>query len=47
MAGQLMLAKENISGANKIEIPNLENGIYMVHIVDNSKTAVKKISVVK
>ncbi len=45
--GQLMIAHENISGAYKIDITNLGNGIYVVEILDDGETVVKKISVVK
>ena len=45
--GQLMIAHENVSGVYKIDITNLENGIYVVEIVDDGKTVVKKLNIVK
>ena len=45
ITGQIMITKENISGDYKIDISNLKKGIYIVHIVDNEKTVVKKITI--
>ena len=47
IAGELLISKENTSNNCKIDLTSLENGMYMVHIIRDEGTLVKKFSIMK